>query len=147
MGSLGFSAHITIGDTLTHLLQYYHVQGHQLGGDPHTPIKTASRAPGPTRAREHDSHLPALRVAVDSHPERAHRALAMELGLDYDKVQANMEPVREERPSTIMSDGQPSQSRKRRRGDSATDTPAQETSPGPESSRPALRSTRRKTRI
>ncbi|KAL8669948.1 MAG: hypothetical protein Q9168_005482 [Polycauliona sp. 1 TL-2023] len=76
-------------DALTVLLQYYDVEGYQSWDQedsPGTPISSARPTVNvclwpPTT----------LRSAVHDHPEIAHRALALELGLDYDKVQVCME--------------------------------------------------------
>ncbi|KAL9024679.1 MAG: hypothetical protein Q9180_007838, partial [Flavoplaca navasiana] len=62
---------------------------------------------------------PMLRKAVHGHPELAHRALAMQLGLNYEKIQASMEgePVVDRLEPEITGDEKtvPSQGRKRRR--------------------------------
>lgn len=108
-----------------------------------------SQAPvtGVVRMQPRVSILLALRVAVNSYPEIAHQALAMELGLDYDKIQANLE-----RPSVVdrtesgpSTSTVPSQGCKRERESSLEAEEASSTSIVPTSSQAATRRTRIKT--
>ncbi|KAL9025658.1 MAG: hypothetical protein Q9180_007622, partial [Flavoplaca navasiana] len=80
-------------DTLTEFVRSYKVQGyHHWGNQSNTETQETgtARTSGLVRVRR-DWISPALRVAVQSHPEIAHRAFAVELGLDYDKIRVNME--------------------------------------------------------
>ena len=80
-----------------------------------------------------DYRSPAFCAAVQSHPDIAHRALAVELGLDYDKIQVNMV-----HDSTTDSHITSSRGRKRR----ADSVDAAEPSDVAESSEQAARRTR-----
>ncbi|KAL8883783.1 MAG: hypothetical protein Q9192_007003, partial [Flavoplaca navasiana] len=122
-------------DTLTELVRSYKVQGyHQWGNQGNTETRETRtvRTTGVVRVRR-DYISPALRNAVHSHPEIAHRALAVELGLDYDKIQVNME-----RESTTDVHNASSHGRKRR----ADSVDAAEPSDAAESSQQAGRRTR-----
>ncbi|KAL9623702.1 MAG: hypothetical protein Q9204_007929, partial [Flavoplaca sp. TL-2023a] len=131
-------ARMIVGDTLTELVRSYNVQGyHHWGNQGNTETRETRetrtvRTSGLVRVRR-DYISPALRAAVQSHPDIAHRALAVELGLDYDKIQVNME-----RDSTTDSYITSSHGRKRR-ADSVDDT---EPSDMAESSQQAARRTR-----
>lgn len=133
------------GDPLTELLQYYKVQGYEHWEQEEDAVVSA----GPARLTGHVHLWPMLRSAVRSHPEIAHRALAMELGLDYDRIQANME-----NKSTIQQIGAaptqndesrvPDQGRKRRRVDATEVMEPERISTARKSSEPVARRTRRK---
>ncbi|KAL8922377.1 MAG: hypothetical protein Q9208_005230 [Pyrenodesmia sp. 3 TL-2023] len=80
---------------LVKLLQYYKVQGFEEWG------------------RQHDSAVerPGLAAAIHSHPDITHQALAMELGLPYDKIQANMtrDPLSDQAGAAAPTTGASSQ--------------------------------------
>ncbi|KAL8876006.1 MAG: hypothetical protein Q9198_005726 [Flavoplaca austrocitrina] len=127
-----------VGDTLTELVRSYEVQGYQQWGNQgntetrETRETRTVRTSGPVRVRR-DYLSPALRNAVQSHPDIAHRALAVELGLDYDKIQVNVE-----RDSTTESQITSSHGCKRR----ADSVDAADPSDMAESSQQAARRTR-----
>ncbi|KAL8844183.1 MAG: hypothetical protein Q9198_011422, partial [Flavoplaca austrocitrina] len=90
--------------------------------------------------------LPMLRKAVHAHPEIAHRALAMKLGLNYENIQASMEVesvVDRSEPEVTTGDENTvvSQGRKRRRQEA---TEAEGTSAAEQTTVPVPRRTRRK---
>ena len=142
---------MTAGDALTKLLQYYDVRGEQQWGYKtntetvvRTKVRTKVRTGGQARVARPDEIRAMMRAAIDSHPEIAHRALAMELGLDYDKIQANMErdstsTQTEAGPSARDLPGVPSQGRKRRRVDAAEAAEPSQTANEPAASEPAAR--------
>ncbi|KAL8680045.1 MAG: hypothetical protein Q9186_003725 [Xanthomendoza sp. 1 TL-2023] len=73
---------------MTELLSFYKVQGVSLWG---TDNGSADTATGSTWLNESAPKWSTLSAAVTAYPEMAHRALAMELGLDYEKIQASIE--------------------------------------------------------
>ncbi|KAI4254873.1 MAG: hypothetical protein L6R42_007003 [Xanthoria sp. 1 TBL-2021] len=132
-------------DTSTELLQYYQVQGYEHWEQEEDAVVSA----GPARLTGHAYLWPMLRSAVRSHPEIAHRALAMELGLDYDRIQANMEnksTIQQIGAAPTQSDESrvPDQGRKRRRVDATEVVEPERTSTTRKSSEPVARRTRRK---
>ena len=131
------------GDALTELLQYYGIQGFQYWDQEEEPVAPVSLA----RLNPKANLPPMLRQAVHAHPEIAHRALAMQLGLNYEKIQASMggEPVVDRRePEVTADDGNTvrSQGQKRQREEA---TEAEGTSAAQERTGPVPRRTRRKT--
>ncbi|KAI4254078.1 MAG: hypothetical protein L6R42_007334 [Xanthoria sp. 1 TBL-2021] len=132
-------------DTLTELLQYYQVQGYENWEQEEDAVVSI----GPARLTGHAHLWPMLRSAVRSHPEIAHRALAMELGLDYDRIQANMEnksAVQQIGAAPTQSDESrvPEQDRKRRRVDATEFMEPERTTTARKSSELVARRTRRK---
>ncbi|KAL8977232.1 MAG: hypothetical protein Q9205_006921 [Flavoplaca limonia] len=129
-------------DTLTEFVRSYKVQGYQQWGNQgntetrETCETRTVRTSGLVRVRR-DYISPALRAAVQSHPDIAHRALAVELGLDYDKIRVNMErdSLPEAGPSTTESQSYSGHGRKRR----ADSVDAAEPSDMAESSQQAAR--------
>ncbi|KAL9024547.1 MAG: hypothetical protein Q9180_007866, partial [Flavoplaca navasiana] len=130
-------------DALTELLQYYGIQGFQYWDQEEKPVARISL----TRLI-FEAHLPPmLRKAVHAHPEIAHRALASQIGLNYEKIQASMEgePAVDRREPEVTTGDEntvPIQSRKRRRVEA---TEAEGTSAAQESTNPVPRRTRKKT--
>ncbi|KAL8760715.1 MAG: hypothetical protein Q9184_003117 [Pyrenodesmia sp. 2 TL-2023] len=128
-------------ETLVKLLQYYKVQGYEKWKSQHESAAEASRWSGEN---------PGLAAAVQSHPDIAHRALAMELGLSYDTIRVSMKgnsslhQARAPAPTTGAS-SPPSQSRKRRRAEPTESTHSPRMSTIPEFTQPVARRTRRKS--
>ena len=132
-----------IADALTELLQYYGIQGFQYWDQEEEPVAPVSLARLPPNAKLG----PTLRKAVHAHPEIAHRALAMQLGLNYENIQASVvdEPVIDRREPEVTTGGEKtvlSHSRKRRREET---TEAEGTSAAEQLTMPAPRRSRRKT--
>ncbi|KAL8885958.1 MAG: hypothetical protein Q9215_006259 [Flavoplaca cf. flavocitrina] len=129
-------------DALTELLQYYGIQGYQYWDQEEKPVAPVSLA----RLAPNANLPPMLRKAVHAHPEIAHRALAMQLGLNYENIQASMEgePVVDRRePEVITGDENTvlSRGRKRRREEASE---AEGTSAAEQTTGPAPRRSRRK---
>ncbi|KAI4218959.1 MAG: hypothetical protein LQ349_008509 [Xanthoria aureola] len=140
---LAIAAHVGPGETLTGLLLFCEVRGYQQWGQQSETAGVVSQAPVTGVVRMQPRAV-ALRAAIDSYPEIAHQALAMELGLDYDKIQANLERASvvdrtESGPSTSTV---PSQGCKRERESSMEAGEVSSTSIVPTSSQPATRSVR-----
>ena len=140
---LATAAHVGPGETLTELLLFYEVRGFQQWGQQSETAGVVSQAPT-TGVVRMQPRVVVLRAAIDSYPEIAHQALAMALGLDYDKIQANVEGASvvdrtESGPSTSTV---PSQGCKRERESSVEAGEASSTSIVPTSSQPATRHTR-----
>ncbi|KAI4091143.1 MAG: hypothetical protein LQ344_004256 [Seirophora lacunosa] len=114
------------GGILVKLLEYYNVQGFEEWGIQRgraTNVCSWSWGNGSSDERLGNIRTgvtPDLTAAVSSHPDIAHRALALELGLAYDVIQANLEDNSASEqpgataPTTDAGSG-PSQARKRRR--------------------------------
>ncbi|KAL8814378.1 MAG: hypothetical protein Q9223_006388, partial [Gallowayella weberi] len=122
-----------IGANLTELLSFYKVQGDSLL---ETGNSIADAATGTTWLSENGSKWSTLSAVVTSYPEKAHRALATELGLDYEKIQASMERAHatDQNEATTPSSEQDtsvSQGCKRRSGESLNTTDSSGTSIAP----------------
>ncbi|KAL9012073.1 MAG: hypothetical protein Q9173_003130 [Seirophora scorigena] len=141
-------------EILVKLLQYYKVQGFEEWGIQRGGAAKAcswswgNGSTGERRGNIGSGVTPELTAAVHSHPDIAHRALALELGLSYDVIQANLEDdTASEQPGaaapTTDAGSGPSQARKRRRSSTdLLDSPRM--SEIPEFTEPVPRRTRRK---
>ncbi|KAL8991523.1 MAG: hypothetical protein Q9169_007849 [Polycauliona sp. 2 TL-2023] len=114
-------------DVLAELLQCYQISGYQDWDQEFRDVVSVSS--DSLTANRSTWHL--LRSAVKKHPDIAHRALAMELGLDYDRMRTSMEgnsvsgriePIVTPSDAPIVQ----SQDRKRRREDSTENAEAEE---------------------
>ncbi|KAL8634900.1 MAG: hypothetical protein Q9226_009416 [Calogaya cf. arnoldii] len=133
---------MAVGDILTELLQHFQVLGYEHWGEEEDAVVSASPA-----EMTGDAYLwPVLRSAVRSHPVSAHQALAVELGLDYDKIEANEStPTRHGAvPTRSGEENIRTPGRKRPRVDSTEAVETERASTTLNSSKPNVRRTRRK---
>ncbi|KAL9002251.1 MAG: hypothetical protein Q9188_004807 [Gyalolechia gomerana] len=110
-------------DDLIHLLYYYDIRGYQDWGLEGEEVQDNGGWIWPDK---YGNKSPSLKAAARLFPDVAHRALAAELGLDYDKIQACIERPQEREPartSELLGETQshqPSHRRKRPRAESTS---------------------------
>ncbi|KAL8852339.1 MAG: hypothetical protein Q9221_002835 [Calogaya cf. arnoldii] len=135
---------VTKRNDIAQLLYYYKVQGYRYWGA----VDSVAEALLSSYANTCDK--PELTAAVHSYPDFAHRALALELGLPYNKIQANMKlnSTSDHAGAAALAAGgassPPSQDRKRRRADTPESADSPPMSTIPEYTQPAARRNRRK---
>lgn len=94
-----------IGPDLISLLVFYHIEGHDewsleldaYDSDSDLRSDSYSDTESDSQIRFSRSTKRAIHDSVRSHPKKAHRTLAVELGPDYDRIQASMHKERQKR--------------------------------------------------